>query len=109
MTIRMRCVEVRRVSSGKTNIWPCFVTTKSRAFSLGRSFSLLTATARRSPPGSTFMQMRPSAEYEGEEFADICAMRFRPEDYQYPNVGRAFFELIDADMWQGDTESTFII
>ncbi len=59
--------------------------------------------------GSTFMQMNPADGYNAEEFADICAMLFRPEDYQYPNIDRAFFEVHEADMWHGDRESTFII
>jgi hypothetical protein len=59
--------------------------------------------------GSTVLQMKPSDGYEEEEFADICAMLFRPKDYQYPNIDRAFFELLEADLWRGDRESTFII
>ncbi len=50
------------------------------------------------------MQMKPADGYNAEEFADICAMLFRPEDYQYPNIDRAFFEVLEADMWHGDRE-----
>lgn len=59
--------------------------------------------------GSTFMQMKPTDGYEAEEFGDLCAIHFRPGDYQNANVERAFFELLESDMWQGDRESTFII
>lgn len=53
--------------------------------------------------------MIPSPQNKGEEFGDICAMHFRPEDYQHPNVDRAFFDLNEADNWRDDRDSTFLI
>jgi hypothetical protein len=59
--------------------------------------------------GSTFVEMIPSAENSGEEFGDLCAMHFRPEDYRQTNVDRAFFDVNEADNWRGDTESAFLV
>jgi hypothetical protein len=59
--------------------------------------------------GSTFVEMIPSAENSGEEFGDICAMHFKPEDYRNTSVDRAFFDLIEADNWHGDKESAFLV
>lgn len=59
--------------------------------------------------GSTFVEMIPSTENRGEEFGDLCAMHFKPEDYLQTNVDRAFFDINEADNWHGDTESSFLV
>jgi hypothetical protein len=59
--------------------------------------------------GSTYVEMIPNAENKGEEFGDLCAMHFRPEDYRETNVDRAFFDINEADNWHGDTESAFLV
>ncbi|MGY4500899.1 hypothetical protein ACVWYH_004830 [Bradyrhizobium sp. GM24.11] len=59
--------------------------------------------------GSTHIKMMPTGQSIGEEFGDLGAMHFRPEDYPDFNLDRAFFELLDADLWRGDRDSAFII
>ena len=59
--------------------------------------------------GSTFVEMIPSPQNLGEEFGDLCAMHFRPEDYRQTNVARAFFDISEADNWHGDRESAFLV
>jgi hypothetical protein len=59
--------------------------------------------------GSTFVEMVPSVENNGEEFGDLCAMHFKPEDYRQTNVDRAFFDINEADNWHGNRESLFLV
>jgi len=53
--------------------------------------------------------MVPSVENNGEEFGDLCAMHFKPEDYRQTNVDRAFFDINEADNWHGNRESLFLV
>jgi hypothetical protein len=60
--------------------------------------------------GSTFVQMIPQLPSHDEEFFDLCGMHYIPENYGADkNVERGFFELIGADAWKGDPDSTFML
>jgi hypothetical protein len=60
--------------------------------------------------GSTFVQMIPQLPSHDEEFFDLCGMQYLPENYGGDaNVERGFFELIEADAWRGDPDSTFML
>jgi hypothetical protein len=59
--------------------------------------------------GSTFVQMIPTSPASDEEYFDLCAMHYVPENYGDSNVERGFFELMEADAWRGDPDSTFML
>ncbi len=59
--------------------------------------------------GSTHIRMVPTGAAVGEEFGDLGAMHFKPEDYPSLNLDRSFFELLEGDLWRGEQESTFMI
>jgi hypothetical protein len=59
--------------------------------------------------GSTFVQMVPTVSSADEEFFDLCGMHYVPENYGDVNVERGFFDLIAADAWSGDPDSTFML
>ncbi len=60
--------------------------------------------------GSTFVQMVPQIPSHDEEFFDLCGMHYEPASYgASSNVERGFFELIEADVWRGDPDSTFML
>ncbi len=59
--------------------------------------------------GSTHIRMMPTEATVGEEFGDLGAMHFKPEDYPALNLDRCFFELLDGNLWRGEQASTFII
>jgi hypothetical protein len=64
---------------------------------------------KRLVSGTTLMRMMPSDGYDGEEFGDVRAMHFRPIDHPGINLDRSFFDFLEADMWHGDRESTFVV
>jgi hypothetical protein len=59
--------------------------------------------------GSTFVQMVPSLPSSDEEYFDLCGMHYVPENYGDVNVERGFFDLLAADAWRGDPDSTFML
>jgi hypothetical protein len=42
-----------------------------------------------------------------EEFKDLHAMEFEPENYSSPNLEAAFFPMLEADVWKGNPEGNF--
>jgi hypothetical protein len=60
--------------------------------------------------GSTFVQMIPQLNSQDEEFFDLCGMQYVPENYgSDATVERGFFEMIEADAWNGDPDSRFML
>jgi hypothetical protein len=60
--------------------------------------------------GSTFVQMIPQLPSHDEEFFDLCGMQYVPENYgASASVERGFFDVIEADAWRGDPDSTFML
>jgi hypothetical protein len=59
--------------------------------------------------GSSFVQMIPTSPASDEEYFDLCAMHYIPENYGDANIERGFFELMEADAWRGDPAATFML
>jgi hypothetical protein len=59
--------------------------------------------------GSAFVHIVPPLPSPDEEFFDLCAMQYFPASYGDASVERGFFELLEADAWRGDPESTFML
>jgi hypothetical protein len=59
--------------------------------------------------GSRFLFIEPDESNAEEEFSDLCAMEFIPENYGSPNLGAVFFPLTEADCWSGNTDAAFFL
>ena len=59
--------------------------------------------------GSEARWPTPTPENHGEEFLDVCAMRFQPERYGEPALERGFFPLIDVDCWNGSQDTHLFV
>ena len=59
--------------------------------------------------GSAVIWQEPDGANFGEEYLDIRAMRFDPENYSVPNLELSFFDLYDVDCWKRELEADFFL
>jgi hypothetical protein len=59
--------------------------------------------------GSEARWPRPAPENDGEEFLDVCSMRFEPERYSEPSLERGFFPIIEADCWDRSSDAHLFV
>jgi hypothetical protein len=64
-------------------------------------------TAKNLISGSTLITVTPEPHNKDEEILDVSAMRYDPKNYSKPNLESRFFNVIDADVWKGNTNSIF--
>jgi len=58
--------------------------------------------------GSELKWRTETAEITGEDFLDVCAMKFVPTNYD-ANLQRGFFLLRDEDSWRGSKDARLLI
>jgi hypothetical protein len=66
-------------------------------------------TAKTLISGSKMTWRTETPSNSGEEYLDVCAMSFIPENYQLPNLHRSFFPLDDQDSWHGSSDTNFFM
>jgi hypothetical protein len=59
--------------------------------------------------GSRYLYIVADESNKEEDFLDLCAMEFIPENYGSAHLEKAFFELIGAECWMGNTDATFFL
>ena len=59
--------------------------------------------------GTSFIRLNDLPEFADEEIVDVCAMHFRPADYGELQLERGFFDIKGADVWNGETQTTFLV
>jgi hypothetical protein len=59
--------------------------------------------------GSRFLYVEPDNSNDGEDFTDLCAMEFQPENYGIPNLDASFFSLNEGDCWRGNADAQFFL
>ena len=59
--------------------------------------------------GTAFIRLNDLPEFEGEEILDVCAMHFDPANYDGLHLARGFFDIKGGDVWNGESETTFLI
>ncbi|WP_143271762.1 hypothetical protein [Bradyrhizobium mercantei] len=59
--------------------------------------------------GSRFVFATDDDGTTDEDFKDLCAMEFAPENYGSPNLESAFLPLVEDDIWQGDVGAQFYL
>ncbi len=56
--------------------------------------------------GSRFLFIEPDESNAEEEFPDLCAMEFIPDNYDSANLDAVFFPLIETDCWSGNARGS---
>jgi len=64
---------------------------------------------RKLVSGTSFIRLNDLPEFADEEIVDVCAMHFRPTDYGEPQLEKGFFDMKGADVWNGETQTTFLV
>jgi hypothetical protein len=59
--------------------------------------------------GTRFIRLNDLPEFDGQEITDVCAMHFDPAEYGEPKLERGFFNVGAADVWNGESETTFLV
>ena len=59
--------------------------------------------------GSRFLFVKEDESSADEEFKDLQAMEFVPENYNSPNLEAAFFPLREGDVWKGNPDANFYL
>jgi hypothetical protein len=59
--------------------------------------------------GSRFLFIQPDETNEGEDFTDLCAMEFVPENYGSSNLDMSFFPLNGSECWPGNPDAKFFL
>ena len=59
--------------------------------------------------GSRLLFVNDDESSADEEYKDLYAMEFVPENYQSPNLEAAFFPLSEADVWKGNPDANFYL
>ncbi|MGJ4908854.1 hypothetical protein [Bradyrhizobium sp. HKCCYLS2033] len=64
---------------------------------------------RKLVSGTSFIRVNDLPEFADQEVPDVCAMYFNPPDYGEPLLEGGFFDIKGADVWGGETETTFLV
>lgn len=59
--------------------------------------------------GSQYLAVSPSAANEGEDYGDLCAMRYVPQNYGTGNLESEFFEIREEELWPGGTDHALFL
>ena len=59
--------------------------------------------------GSRLLFVKEDERSADEEFKDLQAMEFVPENYRSPNLEAAFFPLREGDVWKGNPDANFYV
>jgi len=57
--------------------------------------------------GSTHHVVTEDESNADEDYKDLCAMQFVPDNYRSPNLEAAFFPLHEQDAWRGNRDTRF--
>ena len=60
-------------------------------------------------PGSRLLFVDDDENNADEEFKDLHAMEYVPENYKSPNLEAAFFPIHEADVWKGNPDANFYL
>lgn len=59
--------------------------------------------------GSRLLFVSTDSSSIDEDFNDLQAMEFAPENYQSPNLESAFFPIQESDAWNGNSDTQFYL
>ncbi|MBR1216879.1 hypothetical protein JQ557_02670 [Bradyrhizobium sp. U87765 SZCCT0131] len=59
--------------------------------------------------GSSLLSVEEDDGNADEEFKDICAAEFLVENYKSPKLEKAFFPLMEEDVWRGNSDANFYL
>ena len=59
--------------------------------------------------GSRYLQIELDEMNREEEYPDICAVEFVPQNYGSPTIENLFFPLNTVDVWAGSTDAQFYL
>jgi hypothetical protein len=59
--------------------------------------------------GSTFVWRHETAANRDEDYLDVCAMKFVPENYNAANLEQGFLSVSEADCWNGSKDAHFLL
>jgi hypothetical protein len=94
-------------------MWPSlFVAGKRHPPEIARSIPALLLRSPREDglvSGTRFIRLNDLPEFDGQEITDVCAMHFDPAEYGEPKLERGFFNVGAADVWNGESETTFLV